>query len=42
LRDAEDLPTVLGFAKFAEGSLNLSELESYLAERVSSFLKHGF
>jgi hypothetical protein len=42
LRDAEDLPTVLGFAKFAEGSVSLSELESYLAERVSGFLKHGF
>jgi hypothetical protein len=34
LRDAEDLPTMLGFARFAEGSAPLSELEAYLAERV--------
>lgn len=31
LRDAEDLPTVLGFARFAEGTALLSELEEYLA-----------
>ena len=38
LRDAEDLPTMLGFARFAEGSASLAELESYLAERVKQLL----
>lgn len=38
LRDAEDLPTMLGFARFAEGSAPLSELEAYLAERVQQML----
>jgi hypothetical protein len=38
LRDAEDLPTMLGFAKFAEGSASLSELEAYLASRVQEML----
>lgn len=38
LRDAEDLPTMLGFARFADGSANLSELEAYLAQRVQGFL----
>lgn len=38
LRDAEDLPTMLGFARFAEGSATLSELQAYLAERVSQML----
>lgn len=38
LRDAEDLPTMLGFARFAEGSASLAELESYLAERVKQML----
>ncbi len=41
LRDAEDLPTALGFARFADGSSALAELESYLAERVRSFLKEA-
>ncbi|QIR38199.1 hypothetical protein HCG51_16760 [Tolypothrix sp. PCC 7910] len=39
LRDAEDLPTMLGFARFADGSAPLSELEAYLAERVQQMLK---
>jgi hypothetical protein len=34
LRDAEDLSTMLGFARFASGALPLSELEAYLAKRV--------
>ncbi|WP_163999378.1 hypothetical protein [Pyxidicoccus caerfyrddinensis] len=34
VRDAEDLPTVLGFARFAEGTAPLSELEGYLSARV--------
>ncbi|HBE19583.1 MAG TPA: hypothetical protein DEG17_11085 [Cyanobacteria bacterium UBA11149] len=39
LRDAEDLPVVLGFARFADGSATLSELEDYLANRVKQLLK---
>ena len=38
LRDAEDLPTMLGFAQFANGAASLSELEDYLAERVENHL----
>jgi len=38
LRDAEDLPTMLNFARFAEGSANLKELEEYLASRVEQML----
>ncbi len=38
LRDAEDLLTMLGFARFAEGSAALAELEKYLATRVSQLL----
>ena len=38
LRDAEDLPTALGFARFAEGSTTHEELEAYLAARVQRFL----
>jgi hypothetical protein len=39
LRDAEDLLTMLGFARFADGSAPLSELEDYLAERVKLMLR---
>ncbi len=38
LRDAEDLPTMLGFARFADGSAPLSLLEEYLAVRVRELL----
>ncbi|XXY47230.1 hypothetical protein WME91_45225 [Sorangium sp. So ce269] len=38
LRDAEDLPTVLGFARFAEGTAPLAELERYLAQRAAALL----
>lgn len=38
VRDAEDVPTVLGFARFAEGAASLSELEAYLASRVEAML----
>jgi hypothetical protein len=38
LRDAEDLPTMLGFAAFAEGTATLSDLETYLAQRTQEFL----
>lgn len=39
VRDAEDVPTVLGFARFAEGTASLLELERYLAARVTSWLE---
>lgn len=42
LRDAEDLLTVLGFARFAEGSEPLSALEAYLAERARTLLDEVF
>jgi hypothetical protein len=38
LRDAEDLLTMLGFARFADGSAPLAELEQYLAERLPLLL----
>lgn len=38
LRDAEDLFTMLGFARFAEGSGTLAELEAWLLARVKRFL----
>ncbi len=41
LRDAEDLPTMLGFARFAEGTLPLGELEAYLAARVARMIGAG-
>jgi hypothetical protein len=39
LRDADDLPTMLGFARFADGSTSLSELEIYLAQKVKQLLE---
>lgn len=39
LRDAEDLPTMLGFANFARGTSTLNDLEAYLAKRVQDFLQ---
>jgi len=38
LRDAEDIATMLGFAKFALGSASLNELETYLAFRACKML----
>ena len=38
LRDAEDLPTVLAFARFADGGLSLRELEDYLEARAQAFV----
>ncbi len=38
LREAEELPVVLEFARFAEGTASLSELETYLAGRVQALL----
>ena len=40
LRDADDLPTALGFARFAAGQTDIGDLETYLASRVQTFL-HG-
>lgn len=34
LRDGEDLPTALGFARFAAGASSLADLERYLEERA--------
>lgn len=39
LRDAEDLPTMLGFARFSDGTAPLSLLEEYLAARVRELLE---
>ena len=39
LRDAEDLLTGIGFARFADGTAPLAELESYLAARVPVLLR---
>ncbi len=36
LRDAEDLPTMLAFARFASGVVPLSMLEAYLSKRVEN------
>ena len=39
LRDSEDLLTMLGFARFADGTAPLSELEAYLAARLPMLLR---
>jgi hypothetical protein len=41
LREAEDLPTMVGFARFAAGDASLAELEGYLAARAARFLERG-
>lgn len=38
LRDAEDIPTMLDFARYAEGTASLTELEKRLEERACFFL----
>lgn len=38
IRDAEDLATMLSFARFARGSASLAELEDYLAYRTRNWL----
>ena len=38
LRDAEDLPTVLAFARFADGGLSITDLEDYLQARALAFV----
>jgi hypothetical protein len=39
LRDAEDLPTMLNFSRFASGNASIEELEAYLAQKVREFLQ---
>jgi hypothetical protein len=38
IREAEDLPTVLAFMRFADGKSNLGELETYLTDRSNDIL----
>lgn len=38
LRDAEDLATVLAFARFADGGLSLADLERHLEARALAFI----
>lgn len=38
IRDAEDLPTLLGFARFAAGQASLQELENYTETRVKAWV----
>ena len=38
IREAEDLPTLVNFARFADGDVSLKELEDYLALRVRQIL----
>ena len=37
IRDAEDIPTMLAFARFVDGSADLAELGAYLQGRAVSF-----
>jgi uncharacterized protein with von Willebrand factor type A (vWA) domain len=39
LRDAEDLATALGFARYATGYASLAELESYLERRAAALVR---
>jgi hypothetical protein len=39
LRDAEDLATALGFARFASGATTFDQLQQHLAARVERFLE---
>jgi hypothetical protein len=41
LRDAEDLPTVLAFARFAAGEATLSELEAALHARAQAMIQRA-
>ncbi|MFB6889071.1 hypothetical protein ACFCX4_07120 [Kitasatospora sp. NPDC056327] len=41
LRDAEDLPVLVEFARFAEGRTGLAELTAHLAARTERFLAGG-
>jgi hypothetical protein len=38
IREAEDLPTVLAFMRFADGRSNLGDLETYLMDRSNDIL----
>lgn len=39
IRDAEDLPALVEFARFTEGRTGLAELRTHLARRVGAFLR---
>jgi len=39
LRDAEDIPTMIAFARFACGDAPLHELEDYLGRRARRFVE---
>jgi hypothetical protein len=41
LRDAEDLPTALAFARFAAGAASRADLEAFLDRRAEEFLAVG-
>ena len=41
VRDADDLLTMLQFARFALGNTRLAELEEYLDQRVNAFLQRA-
>jgi len=38
VRDAEDLPTMLGFARFVDGAAELEELDAYLEARARELI----
>lgn len=41
IREAEDLPTLINFARFVDGDVSLQELEDYLALRSENFIGCG-
>ncbi|MBE1535699.1 hypothetical protein [Actinomadura algeriensis] len=41
IRDAEDLPTLVELARFAEGRVGLPALQAHLDERTARFLEHS-
>jgi hypothetical protein len=41
IREAEDLPTVLAFMRFADGRGNLGDLETYLMDRSNDILSRN-
>jgi len=41
LRETEDIPVMIGFARFASGAASLAELLGYLASRAARFVRSG-
>ena len=41
IRDAEDLATMLGFARFASGSAPMKDLEAFLKFKADQFFENG-